>query len=414
MFVIKHSTDLKWTVTISGSKNAALPIIAANYLTNNTVTLENVPDILDVHRLHTIAENAVKNSTGQNFFDLTDPLCLKLRASILMVPYGLINYGEVRFIGVGWCKLGKRSLDTFDDSLQQCGIELTYEKNMKIYKKTGLPNAKIVLQEFSVTATEAILTYLSFLPDAQGKEFTLYQAAIEPHVLNLIDFLKNIGADIDVNYDHSITIRPKNIKVKSHTCRITGDYLEAGMFLAIGALAEKSNITVKWVDIKDLLSVFSVCKNIGINYEIIDHNTFRVDSSNAANYHATKIQTMIFPGFPTDLQSVFATLLTQAHWVSKIFETLFEGRFAYLAELENLGAKIEILNPHQAVVIWPTKLHGNYVTSTDIRGGGALLVAGVIASGETVITNEELILRWYENIVGKLQSIGVKIEKVQN
>ncbi len=146
-----------------------------------------------------------------------------------------------------------------------------------------------------MTATEAILTYLSFLSDAQGKEFTLYQAAIEPHVLNLIDFLKNIGADIEVNYDHSITIRPKDIEVKSKTCRITGDYLEAGMFLAIGATAENSSLTIKGVDIKDLLSVFAVCKNIGIHYEIIDHQTFCVDSSNIANYHATKIQTMIFP-----------------------------------------------------------------------------------------------------------------------
>lgn len=135
MFVIKHSANLKGTVTISGSKNAALPIIAANYLTNNTVTLENVPDILDVQRLHTIAENALASSKDSSFFNLTDPLCLKLRASILLVPYGLINYGEVRFIGVGGCKLGKRSLDTFDDSLQQCGIELSYEKNVKIYRK---------------------------------------------------------------------------------------------------------------------------------------------------------------------------------------------------------------------------------------------------------------------------------------
>jgi UDP-N-acetylglucosamine 1-carboxyvinyltransferase len=139
----------------------------------------------------------------------------------------------VHFIGVGGCKLGKRSLDTFDDALEQCGVTLTYEGNTKIYKKSDLPKKKIVLQEFSVTATEAILTYLSFLPDAQGNEYTLYQAAIEPHVLNLVDFLKNIGADIEVNYDHSITIRPATISIKSNVCTITGDYLEAGMFLAI-------------------------------------------------------------------------------------------------------------------------------------------------------------------------------------
>lgn len=233
MFVIKHSTNLKGTVTISGSKNAALPIIAANYLTNNTVQLENIPHILDVERLHLIAENAVKVSEGKSYFDLTDPLCLKLRASILMVPYGLIRHGEVHFVGVGGCKLGKRSLDTFDDGLEQCGVSLSYEGNTKIYKKKNLPKDKIILQEFSVTATEAILTYLAFLPDAHGSEYTLFQAAIEPHVLNLIDFLKNIGADIEVNYDHSITIRPAVISIKTSTSRITGDYLEAGMFLAI-------------------------------------------------------------------------------------------------------------------------------------------------------------------------------------
>lgn len=396
---------------MSWSKNAALPIIAANYLTDNTVTLQNVPNILDVERLHDIAENALTQSADKIYLDLTDPLCLKLRASILMVPYGLIRHGEVHFVGVGWCKLGKRSLDTFDGGLEQCGVSLSYQGNTKIYKKTWLPKDKIVLQEFSVTATEAILTYLAFLADAKGKEYVLYQAAIEPHVLNLVAFLKNIGADIDVNYDHSITIRPQDVTVKDDTFTITGDYLEAGMFLAIGATAKESDITITGVDIKDLLSVFSVCKNIGIDYSIIDHQTFRVTSKNLGSYHATKIQTMIFPGFPTDLQSVFAALLTQAQWVSKIFETLFEGRFAYLAELENLGARVEILNPHQVVVIGPTALHGNYVTSTDIRGGGAMIVAGVIATGETVVTNEELILRWYENIVEKLQSIGVSIEK---
>lgn len=411
MFVIKHSTHLKWTVTISWSKNAALPIIAANYLTDNTVKLENLPNILDVERLQHVAETAVKASQGKTYFDLTDPLCLKIRVSILMIPYGLIRFGEVRFIGVGGCKLGKRSLDTFDDGLEQCGVDVHFEGNTKIYKKTSLPKEKIVLQEFSVTATEAILTYLAFLPDAHGNEYRLYQAAIEPHVINLIDFLKNIWADIDVNYDHSITIRPATIDIKNDSCHIIGDYLEAGMFLAIGATAPQSDITITGVAIKDLLSVFTVCKNIGIDYQIINDTTFRVTSNNIADYQATKIQTMIFPGFPTDLQSVFAALLTQAHGVSKIFETLFEGRFAYMAELENLGAKVEVLNPHQVVVIWPTKLHGNYVTSTDIRWGGAMIVAGIIATEETVITNEELILRGYEDIVGKLQSIGVQIER---
>ena len=411
MFVIKNSKNLWGTVTISWSKNAALPIIAANYLTDSTVELTNVPHILDVERLHDIAESALQASEGKGYFALTNPLCLKLRASILMLPYWLIRYGEAHFVWVGWCKLGKRSLDTFDDGLEQCWVSLSYSWTTKVYKRTSLPKETIVLQEFSVTATEAILTYLAFLPDAQGKCFTLYQAAIEPHVINLIDFLKNIGAQINVHHDHSISITPSSVRVTDNSFSIIGDYLEAGMFLAIGATAENSTLTVTGVQIKDLLSVFVACKNIGIDYSIIDDHTFTVSNKNKLTYQSTKIQTMIYPGFPTDLQSVFATLLTQAQWVSKIFETLFEWRFAYLAELENLWARVEILNPHQVVVIWPNKLQGNYVTSTDIRWWGALIVAGIIAEGETVITNEELILRWYDNIVGKLQSIWVNIER---
>lgn len=109
-----------------------------------------------------------------------------------MLPYGLIRFGEAHFVGVGGCKLGKRSLDTFDDALEQCGVEISYHNNHKVYKRAGLPKENVVLQEFSVTATEAILTYLSFLPDAHGKSFTIHHAAIEPHVVNLIDFLKNL------------------------------------------------------------------------------------------------------------------------------------------------------------------------------------------------------------------------------
>jgi UDP-N-acetylglucosamine 1-carboxyvinyltransferase len=411
MFIINQSEKLKGTLHVSGSKNAALPIIAANYLTWNKVKLTNVPDILDVHNLTIVGDEALQNSRSKKYFDLTSEKCLKIRVSILMIPYGLLTHGTVKFIGVGGCNLGKRSLDSFDDALVQCGIRITQKGTIKTYSQHTTPQKDIIQKEFSVTTTEALLTYLAFLPGTFAQPFTIHNAAIEPHVLNVVAFLQSLGADIAINYDHSIVIRPKKMKVHSKEFAIIGDMLEAGLYLAIGAVTPGSELTITGLDIKELLSTFTFARAVWIDYTILDHQSFRVSAKNLKKYHNTHIKTMIFPWFPTDLQSVMAVVLTQSQWVGKIFERLFEGRFAYLAELEKLGATCEILNPHQAVIIGPTKLKGNFVNSTDIRGGWALLVAGIIAAGKTIIHNESIILRGYSDIVKKLQSIGVKIEQ---
>ena len=141
----------------------------------------------------------------------------------------------------------------------------------------------------------------------------------------------------------------------------------------------------------------------------MDKNTIKVGSFNKANYKTTKLEVRIFPGFPSDLQSIFWALATQFSGITKIFETLYEGRFGYLNELENLWARIEILNPHQAIVIGKTALQGGYVSSTDLRGGGAMVLAGIMAQGETFIMNEEIIARGYADIVNKLAQVGVNI-----
>lgn len=229
-----------------------------------------------------------------------------------MIPYGLIKYGKVKFIGVGGCNLGKRSLDAFDDALTQCGVSIQQKGNIKTYEVKGKPKSDIIQQEFSVTTTEAVLTYLAFLPHAANKTFTIHNAAIEPHVLNLISFLKGIGANIEVNYDHSIIIQPQKLNITQKTFHIIGDYIEAGLFLAIGSLAEGSDLVVKGLDIKELLSTFTFARAVGIDYKILDHESFRVTAKNIRKYNAAQIKTMIFPGFPTDLQSIMAVILTQA------------------------------------------------------------------------------------------------------
>lgn len=405
MFKISYSPDLRGEVIISGSKNAALPIIAANYLIDQQIQLENKPDISDVRSIEKLAEDALSKST--NFFDLTSELATKFRASILLIPVGLKKFWEVRFVGSGGCKIGKRPLDTFEDALHKAGVEITHGQ-FKTFKVVGKPKKNIMLQEFSVTATEALITYLAFL-DNVDYEITVYQVATEPHVKNLIDFLNAAGADIHMGIDHTITINPKKIAIKEPSFKIISDYIEAGTYFAIGAWADNSELIIRNVNVDDLSAMYNIASKIGINFKILDKQTLVVNSYNKANYKAVKLEIRIFPWFPSDLQSIFGALASQFDGVTKIFETLYEGRFGYLNELENLGWKIEILNPHQALVIWKTELHGGYVSSTDLRWWGAMVLAGIMAKGETMIMNEDIIARGYADILNKLSTIGVKI-----
>lgn len=409
MFQIEYSSKLKWEITISGSKNAALPIVAANLCVDNAVKLLNKPNIKDVLSMETLAQSAIAKST--EYFDLTDDLAKKFRASILLIPFGLIKYGKVKFVGSGGCNIWKRPLDMFDDALVKAGISVTQTDEHKMFEVIGIPKRNIMLQWFSVTAVEALLTYLAFANNFDY-EINIYQVAIEPHVRNLIDFLNTVGADIHLNVDHSIVVKPSKIAVKNKEFTIIADYIEAGTYFAIWAGAEDSELIIKWCNVDDLSAIYSVANKIWIDFKILDKYTIKVTSKNKKNYQAVKFETRIYPWFPTDLQSIFWTLLTQASGISKIFETLYEGRFSYLTELENLWAKIEILNPHEAIVIWPTKLRGGYVSSTDLRCGGAMILAWIMAQGTTNIMNEDIIARGYDDIINKLQSVWVKIKAV--
>ena len=406
MFKISYSPNLKGEVIISWSKNAALPIISANYLIDKKIQLTNKPLISDVENIEKLAEYALANSTS--YFDLTSELATKFRASILLIPVGLKKFWEVRFVGSGGCKIGKRPLDTFDDALIKAGVQIT-NWEYKTFKVVDKPKRNIMLQEFSVTATEALITYLAFLDDIDY-EITVYQVATEPHVKNLIAFLNAAWADITMGLDHTITVHPKKVEIKQDTFEIISDYIEAGTYFAIGAWADNSELIINNMNVDDLSAMYNIASKIGINFKILDKHTIKVDSYNKANYKAVKLEVRIFPGFPSDLQSIFWALATQFDWITKIFETLYEGRFWYLNELENLWWKIEILNPHEALVIGKSKLQWWYVSSTDLRWGGAMVLAWIMAEGTTNIMHEEIIARWYADIVNKLRKIGVKIE----
>jgi UDP-N-acetylglucosamine 1-carboxyvinyltransferase len=304
MYKISYSPNLKGEVSISGSKNAALPIVAANYIIDNAITLHNKPHISDVRNMETLAETALTTSTS--YFDLTNDLAKKFRASILLIPLGLIKYGEVRFVGSGGCNIGKRPLDTFDDALMKAGVSITYAGEHKVFKTTGMPKRNIMLQEFSVTAVEALIIYLAFLKELDY-EVNIYQVATEPHVKNLIAFLNTAGANITLGIDHTITIQPvKKPQIQNADFTIVSDYIEAGTYFAIGAGADNAELTITNMNVDDLSAMYNTADKIGINFRILDKHTITVNSRNKPQYKAVKkLEIRIFPGFPSDLQSVF-------------------------------------------------------------------------------------------------------------
>jgi len=344
MFKVEYSPNLKWEILVSASKNAALPILAANFLVDKRVSLTNLPDIVDVNILDEIWDTYLQKWT------LVGPLTERIRSSILLIPVGLYKFWKIAFSNCGGCSLWKRPLDTFDNAFEQAWVKIIEKPEKKIFKVVSKPNKKIILNSFSVTATEAILTYLAFL-DKIDYEIEITNIAIEPHVIDLINFLKNLWANIKLWYDHRVVVKPTNINIQSYEYEIISDYIEAGTYFGLGAIADESEITIKNVDPSHLEAIFTIANKIWINYEYWK-DFIKVNSFNKKKYKPTNIQTMIYPGFPTDLQSIFWVLLTQIKWISKIHEVLFEWRFAYFAELENMQAHIEILNPHEVLIVW--------------------------------------------------------------
>ncbi len=414
-FIVQGGQKLSGEINVSGSKNAALPIMCAALLIKDKVTLENVPNIEDIHSMAKIlisfgAEIVFKKNTLE--IDATnlkkkatpDDLVKKMRASILILGPIIQRLGEVKMAFPGGCVLGKRSVYAHTHALQELGCEIIDDQRGLHIKVKKLHGKKIVLPELSVTATEnAIMAAVL----AEG-ETEIRLAACEPHVQDLCHFLRKMGATISGIGSNNLKITGvKSLKGGKYS--ITGDYLEAGTF-AIAAVATKSALTIKGINPDHLDSFWQKLEEIGAKFHLTDSS---VEILPTTELHATKmLRTAVYPSFATDLQAPFTVLLTQARGVSKIFETLFEGRLNYLFELEKMGAHIEFLNPHQALIIGPSKLKSLPISSCDIRAGAAMVIAALVADGTTEISNINYIDRGYEKLDEKLRSIGAKIERV--
>jgi UDP-N-acetylglucosamine 1-carboxyvinyltransferase len=415
-FVIQGGKPLQGEVKISGSKNAALPILCATLLTNEECEIKNVPDIADVKAILEILKslgaeveffgNTVKIKTSKvTVGNIPQDLICQMRASILLLGPLLAREGEAKMTFPGGCVLGKRPVFAHTYGLEKLGCEVLDERENLHLKNSGLRGEKIIMPELSVTATENVVMAAVL---AKG-ETEIRLAAAEPHVQDLCRFLNKMGAKIEGIGTHTLKIQGVS-KLNGASFEVSGDYLEAGTF-AVAAAITKGHVKINGIDPEYLDSFWQKLAEAGVEFKTGKNFVEIFPSKNLKA--VSMIRTAVYPSFPTDLQAPFTILMSQAQGVSKVFETLFDGRLNYLFELEKMGAKVEIMNPHQALVIGPTPLKGIPISSCDIRAGAAMVIAALSASGETEISNIKYIDRGYEKIEEKLRGLGASVRRIE-
>lgn len=418
-FVIEGGSKLKGSIPVFGSKNAAMPLLAATLLTNEPVTLKNVPPILDVKHMGEIfsALGATVEMgemqvtvTAQHVRpqDLPVTLIGKLRGSILLLGALLGRCRTIRMPRPGGDIIGARPIDVHLDGLRQLGATITEDGDFVAINGEALQPGRVVLSEFSVTATENLLLVAATLPGTT----TIEIAAAEPHVVALCGLLEAMGAKISGAGTHTISITGSTI-LRGATFTNIPDMLEAGLFLLMGA-ATQSEIAVEHVPVSHLRLFFKKFDDIGVHYEIewedkeAEIATVTVKPS---AMKAFKVQTLPFPGVATDLQAPFSVIATQVTGSSLIHDPMYEGRFKYVTELQKMGANVTVCDPHRVIITGPTPLVGRRIPSLDIRAGATLLMAGLVAKGQTIIDEAEIIDRGYANLLDRLQAIGANITR---
>jgi UDP-N-acetylglucosamine 1-carboxyvinyltransferase len=414
-FVIKGRKKLGGEIRVKGAKNAALKILVAALLTDEKCSVSNIPQIEDVFNLIKLLQeagaeiehpkNGSCNIKTPEIKDnhLNEGVASRLKSSILLAAPLLARTGEVFLPKPGGCVIGQRPRDIFLDSFESFGAKITsYKKGYRV-TASKLKGSKFVFPIVSVTATETAVL-MGVL--AEGKT-ELVNAACEPEVVNLVGFLKKMGAKIKGEGTPFIEIEGVK-KLHGASVRVIPDRLEAGTFSILGAVAN-APLKVTGVNPSHLEVVWSLLKKAGVNLEV-DKDFVEVKPS--LNLKAVNLRTHEYPGFPTDLQPPFTLLMTQAKGLSLVHETIFEGRLFYTDTLNQMGSQIVMCDPHRVLVHGSTKLVGRKLISPDIRAGIALVMAALIAQGESVIENIQQVDRGYEKIEERLQKIGAEIKRV--
>ena len=407
---IQGNQKLSGTVRISGAKNSSVALIPAALLASSKTTLCNVPNILDIDylektlnylnvQLNRASGSLVIDSTLMENKEIPEELSSKLRASYYFMAVLLAKYKYVKMHFPGGCKIGSRPIDQTLKAFKLLGATIEEKNDIYTIYADELIGNEIELDMPSVGATinSIIVAVL-----AKGKTI-IKNAAKEPEIGDLINMLNKMGAKITGIDTSEITIEGvTGLTGCNHD--IIPDRIETGTYTIIGALLG-SYLKIDNIVPKHIKSLTDTLEQMGAELEI--HDDYLI--INSTKLKAIDIKTSGYPGFPTDLQQPFVSLLTKAKGKSMVTETIYENRFMNIPYLNKMGANIHVENK-TAIILGPTKLIGKEVVATDLRAGASLLIAGLIAEGETIITEINHLLRGYEEIVEKLTNIGAKIE----
>jgi UDP-N-acetylglucosamine 1-carboxyvinyltransferase len=422
-FVIEGGRPLEGRVRAAGNKNAALPLLAACVLAQDEVRLENVPRIRDVETMMALLNDIGGEAewTGPNEVrvngapatrnELSESLCSRMRASILLAGPLLARFGRAVVPAPGGDPIGRRRLDVHMHALAELGADVRYAQPFE-FRAERLTGKRIYLDEPSVTGTEnAIMASVT----AEG-ETVLVNAASEPHVQDLCEFLVSLGARIEGT--GSNTLRIEGVReLGGGTWRICPDHVEVGSFIGCAAVTG-GDVTIEECRPDDLVSILPAFERLGIRVEV-EESSIRVPPGQELAVRKDlgamipKIEDGPWPAFPADLTSIALIVATQARGEILIFEKMFESRLFWVDKLINMGARVILCDPHRAVVVGPSQLYGQRMDSPDVRAGWAMLIAALCAEGRSRIGNIRWIDRGYERVDERLRSLGAQIERVE-
>src|SRR6202166_3037921 len=419
-FLIKGGKALHGKVAISGAKNSALPVMAAALLTKERITLHNIPKVRDLITMSKLlafmgAKVSITDIPASDYViqavtlsDAVAPyeLVRTMRASILTLGPLMARMGVARVSLPGGCAIGARPVDLHLAALEKMGAEITTDHGYiqaKIPNEGRLKGANITFEKITVTGTENILMAAVL---AEG-ETVLNNAAREPEVTDLVDMLRKMGAQIEG--DCSSTLRIHGVdKLRGNEHTVIPDRIEAGTFLVAGAITD-GDLTLTNCAPDHLASIIAKLEQTGVRIEATDKTTLRVRG--AKKLIAADVTTEEYPGFATDMQAQYMALATQAEGASVITETIFENRYLHASEMLRMGANISV-DGRRAVVRGPSPLTGTTVIASDLRASASLVLAGLVANGETTIDRVYHIDRGYEDIVKKLRGVGAQIVRL--
>jgi len=420
-FVIEGGTPLKGEVIPAGNKNAALPMLAACLLTEEPVIMHNVPDIQDVQTMRKLIMSlgVEVDDLGSDTWrihakevrptDLDPDLCRKIRASILLAGPMVARSGDLQLPPPGGDVIGRRRVDTHLLALEKLGTQITYDRSFK-FKANGLVGSDILLDEASVTATEnAIMACVR----AKGCS-VIRNAASEPHVQELCQFLNQLGAKI--KHIGSNTLKIDGVDaLHGGEFTIGPDYLEVVSFIGAAAVTN-GNITIRNAGNKYLGMIKLVFGRLGVTWQengddIIVPSNQKLEIEPDLGGAIPNIGVMPWPSFPTDLMSIAIVVATQSKGTVLFHDWMYPSRMFFTDKLVGMGAQIVLCDPHRCMVQGPTRLSGEKMESPDIRAGMALVIASLSANGKSIIRNVNQIDRGYEQVEKKLQQLGAKIER---